>query len=263
MEIPEYRFTRDHIRALDRAAVNDYHIPVLILMENAARNIAIETLLFELDQPNAEFRPTLIICGKGNNGGDGLATARHLINTNLPVAIALAFDPENNNLSPEVKTHLTIAQNMNIPIIPLDPDSPDETLNQFLDINNLDQQPLLIIDALLGTGITTPPREPIPRIINWINTQNNNPDTTVVAIDIPTGLDCDTGEPLGEQAVQANLTICLAGYKNACFQPQAKPYLGTITLGEIGIPHTLLKQFGQPVNESDLPWLNDTTPPNQ
>jgi len=252
-----YSFSRADIRALDHAAVNDYCIPVLVLMENAARSIADTITYFESDRDVEHYRPVLILCGKGNNGGDGLALARHLVNRNFSVSIALAFNPEQTDLSHEVHTHLQIAHKMGIPIFVIDQDQPESSLDDFLGKHGLEKEPILVIDALLGTGINSPPRSSCDRIIKWINKRGRQFDSSVVAVDIPTGLDCDSGEPLGQQAVRAHLTVSLVGLKDAFFNPDASTHLGITIIGDIGIPSTLLRKFGMPHSEDILFGDND------
>jgi len=154
---------------------------------------------------------------------------------------------------------------MEIPILIIDQDHPVLSLDDFFSKHHLEEEPILLIDALLGTGISSPPRSPYDLIINWINKRGRRFKSSIVAIDIPTGLDCDTGKPLGKQAVKAHLTVSLIGLKNAFFNPNAAPYLGTTTIGDIGIPTTLLREFGSPHHEDILfnHEENDNTNPDE
>lgn len=230
-----YTFTRDSIRQLDRIAIAQYWIPGILLMENASRSIADHALamLEQFDKTTPTPRRVLVICGGGNNGGDGFGAARHLHNAAVNVTLALAR-PANEYKGDAMMT-LKIAQKMNIPML---------DISQNTDAFNNTQTYDLVIDALLGTGLAENVRPPYTAIIDWINEQ----PAPVLAVDIPSGLDCDTGQPLGA-AVRAHTTVSLVGHKLGFAQPGAKDYTGNILTAPIGAPRELVEGLGTPIDE--------------
>ena len=175
------RLTRSQVREIDRRAVKEYHIPGIVLMENAA--LAVTQAALEMLRP-ARHGGAVIVCGGGNNGGDGLAVARHLHNRGVSVEIALAVDPE--AYKGDARINWQIIKAMGLKVTPA-----DETESA------LARGAGLIVDALFGTGLSAPPRD--PRMIELMNKHG----AAVLAVDLPSGLDCDTGEPLGPACVRA------------------------------------------------------------
>jgi NAD(P)H-hydrate epimerase len=212
------RLTRAQVREIDRRAIEDYHIPGIVLMENSA--LASAPLALRLMNDHAT-NTAAIICGGGNNGGDGLAIARHLHNAGKDVRIHLASDP--GKYSGDALINWRIVQAMKLSTEPADPQVIKRISNA------------LVIDAIFGTGLTSPPREPYPSIIAAIKTA----DCPVLAIDVPSGLDCDTGRPLG-RCVQAHSTITFVAEKVGF--PNALDYLGDTFVGDIGCPRELIEQ---------------------
>jgi len=217
-------FTREAVRAVDRAAIADYHIPGIVLMENAARQLAghAATML----PPDGR---ALILCGGGNNGGDGLAAARHLHNRHHAVTLVLLKAP--GDYTGDAATNLRICQAMDLPII----HAADDPLPTLRDLPGHD----LILDGLLGTGIASAVREPLSSVIEWIN-QRPEP---VLAIDIPSGLDCDRGVPLGA-AVRATATVTFVGFKRGFTETAAAEYTGTVTIADIAAPRAVIERHG-------------------
>ena len=214
------RLTREQVREIDRRSIEEYHIPGIVLMENAAVFAAhwARRML-----PYDRRSSTLIICGGGNNGGDGLAIARHLHNFGKEVRIALANPIE--RYTGDALTNLKIVQAMKLPI---SSQVPDCTPSGDFD---------LVVDALFGTGLTTPPRD-----TSWIDFMNRQ-RAPVLAIDVPSGLDCDTGYPLGA-CVRAKRTITFVAEKKGFGNPESKLYTGGwIEVGDIGCPRELVEQF--------------------
>jgi NAD(P)H-hydrate epimerase len=216
------RLTRNQVREIDRRAINDFHIPGIVLMENAARAVVDVALTF-----NA--KDILIICGGGNNGGDGLAVARHLHNRGANVTIALTIDP--SKYQGDALINWNITQAMKLPTRPFD-------------IRLLDTpRPQLIIDAIFGTGLDKPPRDPFGEIAAAINASK----LPVLAVDVPSGLDCDTGVPLGA-CIVATHTVTFVAEKVGFANAEAKKYLGRVTISDIGCPHELVDQSFTPID---------------
>lgn len=221
-------YQRHEVRKVDQLAIEQYGIPSLVLMENAARSLAQHTR-DQLDLVKGQR--ILILCGSGNNAGDGLAAARHLHNAGLDIVIALTRPIE--KFSSDAAVHFHIARQLDLPIIG-DGEDPIKALSELHDFD-------LMLDALLGTGIDQAVRSPIAEVIEWINKQPQ----PVVAADIPSGLDCDEGVPLGD-AVQADLTVSFVGWKQGFLNPESKTYTGRILTADIGAPRAVVESLGRP-----------------
>lgn len=225
-------FSRQALRELDRRAAQDFHLPILSLMENAGRAVA-QAALRRL-KPNASV---LILAGPGNNGADGLVAARHLHNAAVPVRILLLAPPETHRDAPAAQ--LAIVQAMRLPLQTLSPDR--RQLRAWL---NQSRPRDLIIDALFGTGLSRP-LEGLPRdTIAALNLSRR----TILSIDIPSGLDCDSGLPVGEGggiALRAAETISFSGTKLGFSRPAAHNYTGKITIADIGAPRQLLLELAE------------------
>jgi NAD(P)H-hydrate epimerase len=209
------RLTRAQVREIDRRATADYRIPSLELMENAARavaDVAMEMLA------GSEQR-VLIVAGHGNNGGDGYAVARLLHQRGCDVTILMT----DGTFTPNTMANMIQARSLKIPTRP--------ATHSAVRRAKCD----LIIDALLGTGLTTPPRAATAELIDAVNTTA----TPVLAIDLPSGLDCDTGEPLGP-AVRATRTVTFVAQKAGFANPRSRQYTGEITVADIGVPRDLI-----------------------
>jgi hydroxyethylthiazole kinase-like uncharacterized protein yjeF len=214
------RLTREQVRKIDRLAVERYRIPSVVLMENAA--IAAADVVGEMIRPDAGT--VLILCGGGNNGGDGLAVARHLHNRGYDVRILLTTDPA--KYAGEAKINWDICHAMNLP-------SANATAEAVLG-----SRAGLIVDAIFGTGLTQPPRPPFAEIVAAIEKLR----ASVLAIDIPSGLDCDTGRALGLACVTATRTITFVAEKIGFDRPEARKYLGRVSVGDIGCPIELISE---------------------
>ncbi len=207
--------SREEARALDTLAIEQYGIPGIVLMENAGRGI-FECLLCY--KPKGKV---VICCGKGNNGGDGFVLARHLSNAALPVEILLFADP--SELRGDARTNYDIVMNMELAVTPVAGEDVQAIVSQFADAE-------WIVDALFGTGLQGSVQKPFDAVIQSINDAGKK----VLAIDIPSGLGCDTGEVLGI-SVKADVTVSMVGLKLGFQTTEAKPYLGDVHVVDIGI----------------------------
>jgi len=213
------RLTRAQVREIDRRSIEEFHIPGVVLMENAARAVTAVALemLRGVDDPSV-----LIVCGGGNNGGDGLAVARHLHNQGVDVALALTIDPA--RYAGDALINWQIVQAIRLPITIATPDG----------IHNAGDA--LVIDAIFGTGLSEPPREPFPALVRAIT----DCDCPVLAVDLPSGLDCDTGQPLGSAAIVADRTVTFVAEKAGFANPDSRQYTGQVVVGDIGSPRELI-----------------------
>ena len=224
--------------------MEQYHIPSILLMENAARGITGAVL--EAIDGDDEAR-VLIVCGPGNNGGDGLAAARHLHNAGVPVCVLLTGS--DTKLAPDTKANLDIVRAMNLPLVH-DPDQPDRAFDSAL--ARL-PEPTLILDALLGTGVDRGVTAPMSQFIARINAQHAK-GCTVFAVDLPSGLDADTGSPALSEGgtpgacVKADMTITLAGLKEGFLADHARAHVGDLIVVDIGAPVELLQSLGEMVH---------------
>src|SRR5262245_61559593 len=172
--------TREQSRELDRRAIEEYGVPSIVLMENAGRGMA--QLLHALGIQGS----VVICCGKGNNGGDGFVIARHLDNAGVDVRVRLFARPE--DLAGDGATNWPILEKGGIERQV----HPDATFDEARLCDEL-AAAHWVVDALFGTGLRGPVRPPFDRVITAINASR----AKVLAVDIPSGLDCDTGRPMG------------------------------------------------------------------
>lgn len=212
--------SRAQVRELDRRAIEDYGIPALVLMENAGRGAV--DLLLRLGTRG----PVAIACGKGNNGGDGLVMARHLANRGVDVQVLLCAPSE--QLADAARVNWNIVQRMGLPARVCG--NADEADDGLAATN-------WIVDGLFGTGLQGAVRPPLDRVINAINASGK----PVLALDIPSGLDCDSGVPMGP-TVRAAHTATFIARKRGFANPSAAAWTGTVHVVDIGIPAQLLSE---------------------
>lgn len=227
--------SRDRVRELDRRAVADFGVPSIVLMENAAVHLAQHAVAL-LDEA-ADTR-VAICCGPGNNGGDGLAVARHVANAGIAPTVLLLAPPD--AYAGDAGANLAIDRAMGLDIRAfsehaLDPADP----------------PGLIVDAIFGTGLTRPPAGVFARAIERINACGSG-RSLVLAVDIPSGLDADSGRPLG-MSVEADLTVTLAAVKPGFLALEAQGWLGELVVADIGAPRSLVEALGEPLEDRPGP----------
>ena len=214
--MPQSPISRDEARELDRRAIEDLGVPSIVLMENAGRGTA--ELLLRLGIHGR----VIVCCGKGNNGGDGLVIARHLANAGCDVSVLLFARP--SELSPDAAIQWNVVQKMRLPAqIALQPLDEMTLATSFAKAE-------WIVDALFGTGLTGPVRSPFDRIITLIN----GSPARVLAVDIPSGLDADTGEPLGP-TIRAEHTVTFVAPKLGFRNPAAAAFTGQVHVADIGV----------------------------
>lgn len=212
--------TRAAARAVDEIAIRDYHLPGLVLMENAGRGVA--EWLREL----GPAPPVRICCGKGNNGGDGFVIARHLELLGIAVEVLVCCDPA--ELTGDARINYDVVTAAGLPRWHLGQDGSLAELATRL------TEAGWIVDALLGTGARGAPREPLAGVIRAINAAAR----PVLAVDLPSGLDADTGETAGE-CVRADHTATFVAPKQGFRHPNAGQWTGQLRVVEIGIPRLL------------------------
>lgn len=222
-------FTRASIRELDRLALVEFGIPSILLIENAAIRIA---------EFAAGVMPdgcgVLVSCGPGNNGGDGLAAARHLANAGYQVSTVLAV--ARDRVQGDAAVNLRIAEAMGLKVF----EGVDQATASLGAAG-----PALVIDALLGTGLDRPVREPLRELIETVNGLGRA-GVRVLSVDLPSGMNADTGLSAGGQdgaTVRATWTVTLVGAKAGFAAPGAAEYLGEVWVADIGVPRPLVERL--------------------
>ncbi len=224
--------SREAIRELDRRAIQDFAIPGIVLMENAALGCAEVLMELYAGEPIRYGPPFRIICGPGNNGGDGLALARHIHNRGFPLTLYLVKPKASLRPDSDAGINLKIADRMGLDLRETGPDYPlEDLIKEAISTGT-------IIDAMLGTGLDRPLRSPY---LEWVKAINEA-GRPVIAVDIPTGLDANTGQVLGA-AIRANHTITMAALKQGFNRAAGPGCTGDVHLVGIGSPRELLKSI--------------------
>ncbi|PZE21743.1 NAD(P)H-hydrate dehydratase [Paenibacillus xerothermodurans] len=217
-----YVVTSKEMREMDRYTIEQIGIPALVLMENAGRAVAEEVLSY--NQP--ALQRVAILLGKGNNGADGIVTARHLLDAGREVRLIYAVDPA--DLAGDAAVQRAIAEKLNIPFDIYDSDS----MMHWDDFDG-------IIDALLGTGSRGTPRDNIASLIRAANASG----LPIFAIDVPSGLNADTGA-VHDPCVHATITVALGFTKRGIEQQPGAAYAGQVVVRFIGIPRDTAARVG-------------------
>jgi hydroxyethylthiazole kinase-like uncharacterized protein yjeF len=217
--------TAEQMQELDRKSIEVYRIPGIVLMENAGRGATeVITSVF----PDIQKKKVAIIAGKGNNGGDGFVIARHLLNKGIPVRVFLLTDPK--SLRGDAEINFNIFNHMKGEVIPVPSSKDYQKVKKSLE--NVD----LLIDGIFGTGLDAEVRGYYREVIDHLNGLQK----PIVAIDIPSGLDANTGKPLGT-AIRASLTITFGLPKVGHLISPGPDYVGSLKVIDIGIPKRLVE----------------------
>lgn len=217
--------TCQEIRELDILAIEHVGVPGIVLMENASRAVA-ECVFAALLNPQKSR--VLILCGPGNNGGDGFAVARHLRNAGVKVTVVLAAPREKS--TGDAGLNLAIYERMEGDLL----DATDES--QRAQVCELALTADVIVDALLGTGSKGAPRGVIGELINCANDALH---ARRVAVDIPSGLDADTGKA-NNPCFRADATVTFVAPKIGFAGSAALDALGRLVVADIGVPRDLI-----------------------
>ncbi|MEW9095559.1 MAG: NAD(P)H-hydrate dehydratase [Clostridiaceae bacterium] len=210
---------------IDKYCIDNIGIPGIVLMENAAikviKNIPLE-----------KFNNFVVVCGKGNNGGDGFAVCRHLYSLGKKVDIFLIG--EEKNMSEDCHINYSILKNMGLRI---------HTINNIEDINNLREtlkRSHMTIDSIFGTGLNSKVKDIYSTVISVINENSSY----ILSIDIPSGLDSNNGKVLGN-CIRANKTVTFQLYKRGFLNYEIHNLLGDLIVEDIGIPEFIEDKFHQ------------------
>jgi hydroxyethylthiazole kinase-like uncharacterized protein yjeF len=213
--------TAEEMAEFDRAAIEDFGIDEIILMENAG--VAVANAARRSLDGKMEGRKICCLVGKGNNGGDGIVAARHLNNWGARVKVVLGG--ERIELREIPAKQLSIVEKLGIPV-----GGPDA------DFDGAD----LLVDALFGYNLKGNPREPTAALIRRANSSK----IKILAVDIPSGLDATTGDP-GDPCIMARTTVTLGLPKTGFLSPKAKRHLGSVYLADISFPEVLYTRLSQ------------------
>jgi NAD(P)H-hydrate epimerase len=216
---PPRPLTRAEVREVDRRAIEDLGLPGVVLMENAGRGLT------EVVARVAPPGPIGIVCGKGNNGGDGFVLARHLALLGRPARVAFAGALDLAPRTGDAGANLLALERSGQRI----DEAPDgaalaRVLRAWTDV-------VLLVDALYGTGLSTPLRDPGLGLVRALDADPR----PKLAVDVPSGLDCDTGLPLGA-VVRAQRTVTFVREKVGF--AAARALTGEVEVVSIGCPET-------------------------
>jgi NAD(P)H-hydrate epimerase len=217
--------TVQQIQQLDKTAIEEIGIPSLALMENAGRSVAQEIV----HRARRIKRPRVcIICGVGNNAGDGFVAARHLINAGIDVKIFLVG--QGGPLKRDAAVNLRILRNLNCPIQNVGP-------QDLLSLREI-AKAHVVVDAMFGVGLNREVTDPFWTVIEAVNKMGKR----VVAVDIPSGLDGTTGKVYGV-CVKADITVTFSFIKRGFLKGQGPKYVGKVVVADIGIPRKLSRKL--------------------
>jgi len=239
--------TAEEMRTLDRTTIEEIGIPSAVLMETAGIAVAdsVESLL---DNLGLEEGPVLVLAGVGNNGGDALVTARHLVNRATLVTIVVFGDPAKG--SSDFQAQWTIAEKLGLEVLVYSGDEPTEALEAMLEVH------AVVVDGLFGTGLSRPISGLFATVIQTVNES----ELPVVAIDLPSGIDADTGQILGD-AIDATRTVSFAFPKIGHALYPGRSCSGALEIADIGIPYALADEIEPMAVQIDEEILDIAIPP--
>ncbi len=213
--------SRAQVREVDRRAIEQDGMSGLVLMENAGRGCVDVLCRLGVDGP------VVVCCGRGNNAGDGFVIARHLDLRRHVVRVVLFGDP--SGLQGDAAVNFAILRRCDVPVRIAPAGAETAWQDDLADA-------AWIVDALLGTGARGAPRPPLDRVIQRLN----EAPARRLAVDLPSGLDCDTGEAAGV-TFRADHTCTFVAAKAGFAAPAAQAYLGQVHVLDIGAPRRLIE----------------------
>ena len=228
--IPPLAFTREQSRRIDQLAVEEFGFSGLVLMENAGRGVA--DVLCQLGIAG----PVVICCGKGNNAGDGFVVARHLDLRGHAVRVLLWARRDELTGDAAVNFHILTKTDVPIEVFGAEQNSEHDEAR----LSTLLEGAAWIVDGLLGTGARGEPRPPLDFVIARLNAAA----APRLAIDLPSGLDCDTGHP-ATHTIRAAETCTFVAAKVGFLAPEAAPYIGRLHTLDIGTPRKIIESVAE------------------
>ncbi len=221
------------MREADRRTIEDIGIPSLVLMENAGRQVvaAIEAVHSDLIE-----RHVAVLCGRGNNGGDGFVVARTLLQRDVDVSVFLIGRV--SEVRGDARTNLEILGRLGLTVVEI-ADSEAWELH-FSEVS----ESTLIVDAIFGTGLNAP----LSGLMVTVVADVNSSGIPIVAIDLPSGLSADSHKPIGD-SIEAGMTVTLAAPKLSLVLPPAETRAGDVVIADIGIPSEVIRSLDGPLVE--------------
>ena len=213
--------TAEEMRTMDDATIREFHVDVLVLMENAGRATA--SLAKQMLHETTFGKRVACLAGGGNNGGDGMVAARHLANWGAEVSVIVGTTRDRMKDVPLGQLH--VLEKMGIPIL-------------LEDYNLIDYD--LLIDGLIGYGLEGNPRDRVAGMIKDANASG----CPILALDLPSGMNATTGE-IYDPCIKATATLTLALPKTGFLAPGASEFVGDLFLADISIPRKVYQNFGQ------------------
>ena len=220
----------NQMREADRRTIEDLGIPSLVLMEHAGRQVvaAMDAAIDGLDDAQV-----VVLCGRGNNGGDGCVVARALHQRGIDVRVCLTAAAE--DVRGDAQVNLAIVGRLGVPIVQVT--TKQEWERHRREVLGCD----VLVDALFGTGLTTP----LAGLFETIITDVNASHLVVVSIDLPSGLSADEASPIGP-AIDATLTVALGALKLPLVVPAGERHAGSLVVADIGIPRSIIDGLDGP-----------------
>src|SRR5437763_339875 len=218
------------MREADRRTIEEIGIPSLVLMENAGRQVvaAMEAMYADLSD-----RQVAVLCGRGNNGGDGLVVARTLMHRGIDVSVFLIGNVA--DVRGDARTNLEILGRLGLTVVEIaDGQAWELHFSEIADCT-------LIVDAMFGTGLNAP----LSGLMETVVADVNASSIPVVAVDLPSGLSADSAEPIGD-SIEASVTVTLAAPKLCLVLPPAETRAGDIVIADIGIPGDVIESVEGP-----------------
>jgi NAD(P)H-hydrate epimerase len=236
--------TSAQMRDADRRTIDDVGIPSAVLMENAGRQVV--AAMAPLLEPGDRVA---VVCGKGNNGGDGFVVARVLVAKGVESCVYLLAPA--SEIEGDARANLLALDAVGVPVI--DVADPDAWTAHLAEICACD----VVVDALFGTGLTRPLEGRWRTVVCDLNASQ----VPIVAVDLPSGLSADTALVIGD-AIDATLTVTLGGLKLPLVVPPAASQTGDVVVADIGIPDAVIGALDGPrVDIITREWARDLVVP--
>ena len=218
------------MREADRYTIEEIGIPSLVLMENAGRQVV--AAMEAAYEARLEGR-VAVLCGRGNNGGDGFVVARTLIQRGIDAAVFVIGSVA--DVRGDARTNLDILGRLGVTVVEIGDEQSWEL--HFSEIS----QCTLIVDAIFGTGLTSPLGGMMETVVADVNASG----IPIVAIDLPSGLSADTPNPIGD-CIDASMTVTLAAPKLPLVLPPGEAHAGDVVIADIGVPSNVIEGLEGP-----------------
>ena len=218
------------MREADRYTIEEIGIPSLVLMENAGRQVV---AAIEASFETALHGRVAVLCGRGNNGGDGFVVARTLLQRGIDTAVFVIGAVA--DVRGDARINLDILGRLGVTVVEINDEQSWEL--HFSEVS----QCSLIIDAIFGTGL----RSPLGGMLETVVADVNAADIPIVAIDLPSGISADTAHLIGD-CIDASMTVTLAAPKLPLILPPGEAYAGDVVIADIGIPYEVIQGIDGP-----------------